>query len=246
LPTSNLLQADQSILTIDQWNRFSNFMLCYDECSGVSLAERFISQQNILPLKLRFKCRSVNDFLSSIFAKAQLLFEKNPDFFSLYSHDRSILLHRQMKYIIIISLSFIVQQSHLFDYPAFNKAMETLFGTIIIIANKLLCFDIPFLKLALAIISFSSFDYTIYENIPTENLTNIKTILQIQDIYIELAWRYLVYVYDDKQATICFSNLIRCILTVIGNIILLQDEKVFTDMMNVVVQRTEHSFNLDC
>jgi len=242
----NLLQANQSTLTIDQSNLFSNLMLCYDEQSGLSLAERFISQQNILPLKLRFKCGSVNEFLSSLFAKAQLLFEKNPDFVSLHSNDRSILLHRQMKYITIISSSFIAQQSHLFDYPAFNKAIETLFGTIILSTNKLLSFDIPFLKLTLAIISFSSFDYTIYENIPTENLINMKQILQIQDTYIELAWRYLIYVQDDKQAIIYFSNLIRCILAVIDNIILIQDKKTFTDMINIIIEQTEQSFTLDC
>jgi hypothetical protein len=221
-------------------------MNSYDEHSGLLLSERFLFQQNILPFKLRFKCRSVNDFLSSLFAQAQLLFEKNPDFLSLNSNDRSILLHHQMKYIIIISSSFIAQQSHLFDYPAFHKAIDTLFGDIIIPTNKLLCFDIPFLKLALAIISFSSFDYATYENISTGDLINMKRILQVQDMYIELAWRYLVYVYDDKQAVIRFSNLIRYLSAIISNIILFQDKiKNFRDMINVVIERTEQSFTIN-
>ncbi len=238
----NLLEANQSTLTTDQWNLFSNLMLYYDEHCSLSLAERFISQQNILPIKLRFKCGSINEFLLSIFAKVKLLFEKNPDFISLYSHDRSILLYRQMKYITIISSSFIVQQSNLFDYQGFNKGIENLFGNVIITENKLLYFDIPFFKLSLAIICFSSFDYIIYENIPTKNLINMKKILEIQNLYIELAWRYLVYVYDDKQAIIYFSNLIRCIFTAINNIILIQDKKAFVDMINVVIEQTEQSF----
>jgi len=242
LPTLNLLEANQSTLTNDQWNLFSNLMLYYDEHSSLSLAERFISQQNILPIKLRFKYRSINEFLLSIFAKVQLLFEKNPDFISLYSHDRSILLYRQMKYITIISSSFIIQQSNLFDYQGFNKGIENLFGNVVIIENKLLYFDIPFFKLSLAIICFSSFDYIIYENIPTKNLINMKKILEIQNLYIELAWRYLVYVYDDKQAIIYFSNLIRCIFTAINNVILMQDKKAFVDMINVIIEQTEQSF----
>jgi hypothetical protein len=44
-------------------------MNCYDEHSGVSLAERFISEQNILPLKLRFKCQLVGEFISCTFEK---------------------------------------------------------------------------------------------------------------------------------------------------------------------------------
>ncbi len=237
----NLLQADQSILTTDQWKLFSNLMLCYDEQNAFSLAERFIAQQNILPIKLRFKYKSVHDFLSSLFAKGQFLFENNPDFHSLDPQDRSFLIYRQMKYLTIISSLFIAQQSHLFEYPAFNEAIETFFGRIVTNTNKLFRFDIPFLKLALAIISFSSFDYTI-----NENLTNPKRILRIQDMYIELTWRYLVYVYDDKQAIICFSNFIRCISTAISDVVLMKEKKNLTDMINVIIERTEQAFILDC
>lgn len=217
-------------------------MNCYDERNGFSLTERFISEQNILPFKLRFKSRPVTEFLSTLFSQVELLFEKNHDFLSLYSHDRSILLHRQLKYVAIISSSFIAQQTHLYEYPAFYKTIETIFETSLINENKftLFSFDIPFLKLALAIISFSIFDYTI-----NEPLTNIKTIIQIQHTYTELAWRYLVYTYDDKQAVIYFSNLIRCILTVNDTVILIRDNKNFIDMINFLVQRTEQVLTID-
>jgi hypothetical protein len=211
-------------------------MNCYDEHNGVSLAERFISEQNILPLKLRFKCRLVSEFISSLFNIVQLLFEKNRDFFTLCPIDRSILQRCQMKYVAIISSSFIAQQSHLFEYPAFYKAIETIFQANLILKNKytLFSFDIPFLKLALAIITFATFDYTIHEH-----LIDIKPIIKIQHSYIELAWRYLVYTYDDKQAIVSFSNLIRCILTVNDSIILMRDNQNFIDMIDGVVKRTE-------
>jgi hypothetical protein len=146
------------MLTIDQCNLLSNLIYSYDEHTVLSLAERFLSEQNILPLKLRFKCGSVQEFIGFISSKIQYLFGKNPHFRVLYSHDRSILLHRQMKYLILSSLSLIVQQSYLFDYSVFTKAIETLYGKIIFINNS---FDILFMKLSFLIICFSSYDYTI-------------------------------------------------------------------------------------
>lgn len=239
LSSSNLLKTDQSILTIDQWKIFSNLILCYDEHTSLSLVERFIFQQNILPLKLRFKSTYVNELFSLIFAKTKLIFEKNFDFINLHSNDRSILLHHQMKYLIIISSSYIAQQSNLFDHPVFNETIEILSENIILSKNKFLCFDILFLKLSFGIISFSSFDYTIR---PIEYLTNIERIIEIQNRYIELTWRYLIYVYDEKQAINCFLNLIQYIFVVMDKVILLKDKKGFVDRINNVIEQTKQSF----
>lgn len=221
-------------------------MLSYDQQTTLSLAERFISEQNILPLKLRFKCASVHHLLASLFAQAQSFFEKNFHFRSLCSHDRSFLLRRQMKYLILLSSSFIVQRSYLFDYPAFNKAIESLFDRVVFVANDLFSFDVPLVKLSLAMMCFSSFDYTIYECIPTHNLTDMGSVVRLQDAYAELIWRYLTYAYDDVKAVKCFSNLVRCLVSVIDDVIMLRERKTFTDMVNVVIDQTEQSFIRNC
>ncbi|CAF5054902.1 unnamed protein product [Rotaria sp. Silwood1] len=62
ITTSNLLQSDQSTITLDQWNLLSNLVHCFDENSGYTLVESFIEEQNRLPLKLRFKYSLVYDF----------------------------------------------------------------------------------------------------------------------------------------------------------------------------------------
>ncbi|CAF3960500.1 unnamed protein product, partial [Rotaria sordida] len=55
IPTLNLLELNRSILSMDQWNLLSNLVNCFDENSGYAFVERFIVEQNRLPLKLRFK-----------------------------------------------------------------------------------------------------------------------------------------------------------------------------------------------
>ncbi len=50
-------------------------------------------------------------------------------------------------------------------------------------------------KIILNIIGFSTINYTKYENTQPINLIDLKTIIDIQDTYTELAWQYLVYKY---------------------------------------------------
>jgi len=48
---------------------------------------------------MRFKLAAMGEFSTSILCTGQLLYEKNADFISLCSHDRSILLQNTIKYI---------------------------------------------------------------------------------------------------------------------------------------------------
>ena len=86
--------------------------------------------------------------------------------------------------------------------------------------------------------------YTVYnENVQT-NLTNIKVILPVQDMYTELVWKYLLYKYDHHQAVIRFSNLIRYLLLVNGAIVEAHELEQFREMINCVVQKTEQKLCL--
>lgn len=234
----------QSILTIEQWNMISDIFDSFNHDNELSLVKKFISEQNNLPFKLRFKSGPVRQLVSSIMSKTQLLFEKNRDFLELCPYDRSILLRRLMKYVSIISFSFIVHQTHLMEYAAFYKIVQTLFGKPAISTNKRVIalinnFDARFFKLALAIVCFSTFDYAVYENISTEHPRNIKRIIEIQDMYIDLTWRYLVYEYNEQQAIIYFSNLIKYIFAINDTVILLKNEQYFVDIIDSLIKRTE-------
>ncbi|CAF1189625.1 unnamed protein product [Adineta steineri] len=242
--TFNLLQFDQSILTIEQWNILSYLFNCFDEQKQFLLINQFISEQNSLPYKFRFKCGSVRQLISLLTSKTQSLFEKNHDFYSLCTRDRSILLHRIMKYIAVINLSYIVQQTHIINYPSFNKILENLFGKTATLINKqaftlINNFDVGFLKLAFTIICFSTIDYVIYENISGANFISVKRIMEIQDLYIELTWRYLVYEYSEQKAIVHFSSFIRFIFAVHNAIILMQNEEVFTSMIHSTIEQIE-------
>ncbi|CAF1603905.1 unnamed protein product [Rotaria magnacalcarata] len=249
LPTLTLLRSDTSTLSIDQWGLLSNLIHCYDEHGGFLVAERFTSEQNGLPLKARYKYGSLNALYSSLMTGSQLLFEKNADFIALSSHDRSHLIYGRLKYLGGIGACFILSHVKLFDNPAFYSASEAVYGSPAMEAGKATCnlidSDVVFVKLGLSILAFSTFDYTFYTNTETSNLENITAVLRIQDMYIELAWRYLVYKYGHSRAVISFSNLIRCIFSGNKSTVEAIERKQYTDMVDAMIKQAKQTLSLN-
>jgi hypothetical protein len=248
IPTLNLLRSDQSKLTKNQWTLLSNLAHCFDEYSGFAVAQRFIRQQNELPPKMRFKLSTIGEFFTSLTCTGQLLYEKNADFNSLCSHDRLILLHNTMKYIGSLCSCHIARHFRFLDDPAMFESVETLYGStplaIAIRALDQLDSDGIFIKLALALLTFSTFNYAYYTNTPPENLTNTQAVLHIQDTYIELMWRYLLYKYNHQRAVLYFSNFIRCIFLINNGIVEVYELQHYQNMMNSIVKQTERTLTL--
>jgi hypothetical protein len=184
-------------------------------------------------------------FIESLLSKTRLLLEKNSDFLFLCSHDRSILLETSTGSITIFSALFIVQQSRLLDQSGFLQAMEEIFGlnTMNIIKHLIdqLDFDLTCIKLVLSILAFSTINYTIYTNTDADKLINMKTIIDVQDRYIELLWKYLLNKYDYHQTVICYSKLVRCLLTLNTILVELYEVKFFTGIMDSIVEQTKQS-----
>ncbi|CAF1057033.1 unnamed protein product [Adineta steineri] len=245
-PTLNLLQSDQSTLTVEQWNHLSNLSHCYDEHSGISSAVHYMEEQNNLPIKFRFKCEPLKKFISGLMDRAQLLYKNNQDFLSLIDDDRSILLHNTIKHVRGLSSHFIYRQIQLINNPVCFQSLELIFGQKTIATAKrvddLINFDAIIMKLLLAILAFSTTDYTVYSNINQNNLKNIKKVLHFQHVYIDLAWRYLLYKYNHRQAVICFSNVLRCLLMLHNTIVLAYEVQQYTDVINPLFNRPNKYF----
>ncbi|CAF4140081.1 unnamed protein product, partial [Rotaria sordida] len=204
IPTSSSLESDQSILTLNQWNLIANLVHCFDQHNGYVFVEDFLEEQNRLPVKLRFKYPSVCNFFTSMKRKIQFIFERNVDFLSLSDYDRAILLRTTVEYTSNVASMFILCQYKLCDYPLFYKSTEMIFKSSAAKFTRRIIDqldpDNTFIKLILSILAFSTTNYTVYKKNMPINLTNIKGILSIQDMYTDLTWRYLLYRYGHHQA----------------------------------------------
>ncbi|CAF3837777.1 unnamed protein product [Rotaria sordida] len=247
--TLNLLQKDQSTLSIDQWVLLSNLSHCYDEYSGLAIGERFMRGQTNLPIKIRFKSSSVLELIKVLLDETQLLYKNNRDFLSLSTDDRSILLHTTIKHIGSLSSNFIYHKINIFNYPAYYDAVGIITNQATITATKRaaerLDFDVIVLKLLLGILCFSTFKYTVYSNTSPVNLSNIKQILHIQNTYTELIWRYLVYKYNFEGAVKCLSNLVRCLFAIHDTIVNTEEIEWFADKVDTMIQKTEETLTLN-
>jgi hypothetical protein len=159
------------------------------------------------------------------------------------------LLHGKLKYLGGLGTCFILRHVGLFDTAAFYQNAELVYGSTTLSAGKLasnqLDSDIVFIKMVLSILAFSTFDYTFYTNTAPINLENIKAVLRIQDRYIELAWRYLIYKHNYSYAVICFCNLIRYIFSGNNATVEAVECQQYTDMINTLIKQTKETLSLN-
>ncbi|UJR08633.1 hypothetical protein I4U23_012892 [Adineta vaga] len=243
IPTLNLLRADLSTLSVDQWNQISNIVHSFDEYSGLPFIQNFMDEQNALPPKFRFKYTSVNNFYTLMMTNVQLSFEKNRDLLSISIHDRNTLLRHTVEYTTGIGVACVLRQTLLLDQPTFFESTELIFQPSAVALIKRLVNqldpDIPLMKMTCAVVAFMISNYTNYSDISIDNLTNAKEIIRIQDVYTDLIWRYLLYKHSSHEAIVYFSNLIRCLFLVNDSVVEAHKARQYTDIMESVIGSTE-------
>ena len=213
----NLLRADQSTLTVDQWNLLSNLSHCYDGHAGFSIGEQYMFGQNNLPHKLRFKSATIEQLFHVLLDATQPLYKNNRDFLSLSADDRSVLLGTTLTFTASISTNFIFYKIRLIEQSAYYDAVEMMTSANLVpIAKRFparLNFDVNVMKLFLAILSFSTL-------------------------------RYLLYKSNHEQAVKCFSDFIRCIFMGNESIVEAQNLQWFTDIIDSTTEKTEQILSL--
>ncbi|CAF0926150.1 unnamed protein product [Adineta ricciae] len=243
LATLNLLTADQSGLTSDQWKLLSNLLQCYDEYSGLLIGRNYMYEQNKFPVKLRYKPVTVIELITSLMRQNPLLYINNRDFIDLSENDRALLLDNTLVYTTTSSVNFIHSQIGLNDLPVFLEAVGLIshpsyIPTVQQVAHRIVP-DSVIMKLLLAIISFSTVQYTVYRDEPPRNLSNIGRILKIQDEYVDLAWRYLVYTYKFEWTVKYFSDLLRFLFVIHDGVRKSEEVKWYTNTIDSLTQQTK-------
>lgn len=170
-------------------------------------------EQNVLPIKLRFKPTSMMNFFLSAVERVQALYTNNQDSRCLSADDLSTLIQSTMKHTGSLFLNLIIHQIGLTRQDVFYGNMETMVNARTASAiNRIqdrLEFDVVVMKLILAILSFSTVKLTVYPQTLARNLGNIKQVLCIQDLYVELAYIHIriIWMYLQVSCEYCFRSL---------------------------------------
>ncbi|CAF0904331.1 unnamed protein product [Adineta ricciae] len=247
IPALNPLSFNQSTLSREQWILLSNLTRNFDEHSGHSDIQRFVREQNLLPVKFRYRYSAVSDFFLLTMTNIQNVFEKNRDYLSLPHNDRLTLTQTTAKFTTSIGGMFLVSQRHLYNHSSFYRSAECVFRPESVATTKRIIDqfdpDCTFMKLILATIAFTTTNYTIYsESAP--KLINVKAILPTQNMYIEIVWRYLLYRYNHKEAVVRLMNVVQCMLLVNNAIVEAHDSRQFIEIVDIVVEQTQQKFRI--
>lgn len=251
--TKNLLENDKSTLTTNEWTLISNISNCYNEYSGLHVCQIYLNQQTNLPIKMRFKSLSIIEILQRLMNCSQTLYEKNQDFRNLSNDDRSLLVSNTCGYISSLSTTFITKQIGIMDSSTYYETLEFISSKQATQMTKYISQrihpDILVIKIFLSIVSFSTTSMTMYSHLSTTtttttNLSNIRQIVEIQNRYIEILWKYLIYKYDYQRAIESICDLLRCCFALHEGLIIANDVQWYSDSVTNLVQQTESNLNI--
>lgn len=240
-------KKDQSTLTADQWNRLTNLINCFDQYSQFDFTNDYMAQQNKLPAKMRYRPASVYNFLRTMMANIQLVFENNRALLVLSNQDRRLLLRRTIARTTSLGAAIVFRQSKLVDNPSFFHSCQQIFGpsTMHLIRRliDLLDPDLTTTKIICALVAFLVSDSTVYGSTPSGNLHSRQSLIAIQDLYTELLWKYVIYRRNAHDALSTVLNMVQCLLLLTNSVAEMHTTNSFQQIMHHTIKSTERKLH---
>jgi hypothetical protein len=172
----------------------------------------------------------------------------NSYFRTLSYDDRSAFLRNIADNITCLGSTFIWSWSELYNSQSFVNIHINHYGensvTMIRQTLKFIDPDIIIAKLVLSLFAFSN-HISIFSSHMTIKSFNTLAIFQIQNIYAEVTWNYLVYKYGYDQSIQRFNNLIQCLLAATMTVADAQNNENHVNEITSLVEQTELSLVLD-
>ncbi|CAF3740639.1 unnamed protein product [Rotaria sordida] len=248
LPTLNILQADISTLTSDQWTLLSNLVHSYDERKVISVCQRLVQEDEYLHSMKPANETLVKQFFTLLYETTELCLSSNGDLRSLSFNDRSVLLRTGADSITCYGGIFSMYQFQLRTCQSFLHSLRRIYGehSLMLTLNsiKFIDPDIVLNKMALLLL-FSSKTTCIFSSTISLDHADVSVILKIQNRYAEIAWKYLLYKYDEYQAVQKFMKLIQCLIAVIQTMSQVQSVESHVNDIETIVEHTQLKLILD-
>ena len=244
----SLLESDKSLLTSNQWTLLSNLLNCYNDYKLLLYGQRLMDACNNLQFTNIIDPILIGEYLSSIYDTTGIYLHSNYDICQLPFDDRTILLRGAANNVASTIAAFGATYFHLLSLEPILNIMLNMYGRRIVDihrwAMKFLDPDIVLIKLAISIFALSETTYSYLPDIST-HLTNPLLILEIQNRYVEITWKYLLYRYGHYQAVKRFLNLTLWFNALILFMYYGQSITTHVNDINSLIEQTEITLILD-
>lgn len=243
LPTTNLLQSDDLVLTAEQWSLITNLIYSYDERKLIVLARQFLDSTD--PTNHQ---ALVNEFFMKIYEMTGIYIRSNSDFRLLSPDDRSAFVRNIAENVYCLGTAFTWEQSQIHKSLSFIDLFHNIYGQDLLNSMqqilKYIDADFVTAKLALSIFAFCNCT-SMFSPQKTNGPLNSQAIARIQNMYTNVIWKYLVHKFGYRQAIERFNRLIQCLLAAITTISNIQNLSKHVEDIGTLVEQTELLFVID-
>ncbi|UJR34256.1 hypothetical protein I4U23_021660 [Adineta vaga] len=212
-----------SILTFEQWQTLSKIIQIYDEMNPIHHIKLLFENQNI------FSKYSIN----------------NETFITLSMNYRRILFKRNCSSIAILHGFVAIYQVNMRnDDEVFRATIIQLYGSAYVTRMKSiyrkLDENLIFVKLMIFVSNFS-INLSIVTVDNREDMNSVKS-SSIQNIYITILWKYMVYQCSYLEAVRRYDRMIKIMLDILHNNEKLYKNHAYQWMMNIMGKDDEYQY----
>ncbi|CAF0806497.1 unnamed protein product [Adineta ricciae] len=250
--TLSLLAKDKSTLTFDEWNLLSNVIHAYDEKNVITAAQKLLREQASLPVKIRAKKMMVFELIGTFFSAVKPFLYYLPHFHSLSFDVRRVLIENNLNGMGALNAMFGAYELKLFGNDSHVRTCYEIYGEEYVKESERLANrseqNGTLVKMFLTTLAFSTNCSVVEESqITTSTNTSVTSsiaLTRIQDVFIIMLWKYLVYQYGYLGAVRHLDHLVKFYLDILNRLNEL-NSKEHKDMINVIIDQTIHSLTLD-
>lgn len=210
--------------------------------------QSMLSRKPSLPIKLRFKSQDMMNSIDQMFENFIELLSHSLDLRCLSPRACQSLLSRNAFVLGNINASFIIHESNALHNPTYQYSCKNLFSDELVKAyirdNQRFLSNGNIYKLLIFVLIFSSnCSVVLYSNdadIPI--ISNSIELIHIQNLYVTILWKYLLYVYGHDGAVMCFTKVIKNVLDALARMEYILTNMTYLKILNKVSSLFERCF----
>ncbi|CAF3333146.1 unnamed protein product [Rotaria socialis] len=246
-----LLQNDSSMLSHDQWNLLSNIIRSYDKQNVVNEVRRILESKSSLPAKLRLKPADTMDLMSKPLENIVLLMGNSPHFCALSSNAHRAVVSHNILLTGGLDGYFVARETDQLKNIHYMIASSALYGSDFMAQcakdNERLEPNGNLIKIMLFVLIFSSnCSMVVFNDKEDINImSSTIELIHIQNIYLAILWKYLIYLYGYNQAIVHFSAMVKSVLDMLRRVEDLSKNDTLERIIDRVVTHAERSLAIE-
>ncbi|CAF1449239.1 unnamed protein product [Adineta ricciae] len=242
------LYNEQLKFTTEQWYVFSNFISIDNNVNSINSIEYLLEHQFSLPIKLRFKSTIIFNIIRIFLQNNQLILKRLSHYQLLSVISYRMLFKRNCLSIAMFHGFVVAHQLKIEEHDILQAALVQICGSTWI--NKVKSIyrqfesNVIFIKLMIFVLNFSTnlSVVTFDEKEDLKQMIYTRQFIPIQDIYVTILWKYMIYRCGFYEAIKQYDKLVKNIIDILyNNHEKLDEDDLYSWTSNAFLRHIEHS-----